>query len=130
MKIVYSDPKSGRSTQIEVAEEKAIMLSNFKIGDTFDGSLLDMNGYKFKITGGSDTSGFPMNKGIQGSGKIRTLEYVSGSGRNKGEYRRTTSRGNTIVTGMAQVNMVIVEYGEKPVDELFPKKAEANESKQ
>ncbi|MEM0149612.1 MAG: S6e family ribosomal protein, partial [Candidatus Micrarchaeaceae archaeon] len=121
MKIVYSDPKTGKSAQIDLPEEKAAILSNFKIGDTFDGALIDLNGYKFKITGGSDTSGFPMNKGIQGSGKSHAMKLVAESGKHKGEHRRMTSRGNTIISDTAQVNMVIIEYGEKPVEELFPK---------
>jgi hypothetical protein len=33
-----------------------------------------------------------------------------------------SARGNTVTAGIAQLNLVITEYGEKPVDELFPKK--------
>ncbi|MGC8652348.1 MAG: S6e family ribosomal protein [Candidatus Micrarchaeia archaeon] len=130
MKIVYSDPKSGRSAQIELAEDKAAMLYNFKIGDIFDGALIDLNGYKFRITGGSDASGFPMDNSVQGTGKVKVLKQMSSSGRHKGEYKRTTSRGNTVTAGIAQVNMIITEYGEKPLDELFPKGSEAQPAKQ
>jgi len=122
MKIVYSDTKTGRSAQMELPEEKAALFSNMKIGDTFDGALIDLSGYKFKITGGSDSSGFPMNKGIQGSGKVSIMKLVASGGKHKGEHKRMTSRSNTIITGIAQINMVITEYGDKPIDELFPKK--------
>ncbi len=61
-------------------------------------------------------------KGIQGTGKVKSLKLVSVRGRHSGEHRRSTVRGNTIAPGIAQINMAIVEYGEKPLEELFPKK--------
>ncbi len=129
MKIVYSDPKTGKSAQMELPEEKASLFFNFKIGDTFDGALIDLNGYKFKITGGSDSSGFPLAKSVHGTGKVRALKKISSSGRRRGEYKRMTIRGNTIGPDTVQVNMSIIEYGEKPLDALFPKK-EVKDSKQ
>ncbi|MGC8496052.1 MAG: S6e family ribosomal protein [Candidatus Micrarchaeia archaeon] len=122
MKIVYSDPKSGKSAQMELPDDKAAVLMNYKVGDAIEGSLIGLNGYKFKISGGSDTSGFPMEKSIQGTGKVKVLKQVSKSGKRKGEYKRMSARGNTVTIGIAQLNLVITEYGEKPVDELFPKK--------
>lgn len=101
-----------------------------KIGDIVDGSLFGLTGYKLKITGGSDSSGFPMDRSIQGTLKTRAYVKAGESGKRKGLYERRTVRGNTIAPGMAQVNAVIVEQGEKPIDELFPKAEKKEEKKE
>jgi small subunit ribosomal protein S6e len=85
VKIVYSDPKSGKSAQMELSDDRAAILINYKIGDTIDGNLIGLSGYKFRISVGSDTSGFPMEKSIQGTGKVKVLRQISKSGKKKGE---------------------------------------------
>ncbi len=123
MKLVYSDPKTGRTANVEVDANKAAMLIGMKVGDMLDGAILDMSGYKLKITGGSDKSGFPLIPSITGSIKTRMFALKSESGRNKGQYERTTVRGNTVSADTAQVNTVIVEYGSRSIDEILPPKA-------
>lgn len=122
MKIVYSDPKTGRSAQQDLTVESAAMFLNRKIGETIDGGAIGLAGYKLKITGGSDSSGFPLQKSIEGPRKTTMFSTVSTVGSSRGMQRRKTVRGNTISNDTMQLNLVIVEYGEKPVDEIFPKK--------
>ncbi|MGD0729583.1 MAG: S6e family ribosomal protein [Candidatus Micrarchaeaceae archaeon] len=123
MKIVYSDKKTGRSAQMQLDNEKAGFLMNHRINETIDGSALGLSGYKLKITGGSDKSGFAMDRSISGSIKTKALRLVAKSGQKKGQYKRSTVRGSMISNDTEQVNMVIVEYGDKPVTELFPETA-------
>ena len=122
MKLVYSDPKSGRTAQMELKPESAAPLLNRKIGEVFDASVVGLTGYKLKITGGSDRSGFPMQPSIEGTAKVRVLGVISDSGRDRGQKKRQTKRGNMITADTEQINTMIVEQGEKPLDELFPKK--------
>ena len=129
MKVVFSDTKTGRSAQLQLEEDKAGTLMNMKMHDVVDGSILGLSGYKLKITGGSDKSGFPMDGSISGPLKTKVLKRVSMSGRDKGMYRRSTVCGNTISANTELVNMVITEYGDKPTSELFPDKEKKEEQK-
>jgi len=120
-KVVVSDPKSGKAFQVEITGEKARAFIGKKIGDIVDGSAVDMPGYKLKITGGTDKDGFPMRPDIHGPVRKRVL-LSSGPGfkpRRKGERRRKTVRGNTISEDIVQINTVVVEYGEKPFEEIY-----------
>lgn len=130
MKIVFSDPKLGRSAQMEVALDKATPLLNKKIGETVDGSFLGLTGYKFRITGGSDKSGFPMDRSMEGTAKAKVLRRISMSGRGKGQYKRQSRRGNVIAPDTEQVNLAVTEYGEKSPQELFPVKEKAKKEAQ
>jgi small subunit ribosomal protein S6e len=123
MKIVYSDPKTGRSAQAEVSADKAVMLINLRIGEQIDGAVIGLPGYKLKITGGSDKSGFPMNKSVEGTRKASVFSAISMTGRSRGQQKRKSARGNTTSTDIEQINTVIVEYGEKPISEVLPEKA-------
>ncbi|MCW6159590.1 MAG: hypothetical protein LVQ95_00670 [Candidatus Micrarchaeales archaeon] len=128
MKIVFSDPKLGRTAQMELAVDKATPLLNRKIGEMVDGSFMGLTGYKFKITGGSDKSGFPMDRSVEGTAKVKAMRMISKSGRQKGQYRRQSMRGNVVSADTEQVNMMVLEYGEKSPEELFPKKEKAKEA--
>lgn len=130
MKIVYSDQKTGKSAQMQLDNERSALLMNHKINDVIEGGLIGLEGYKLKITGGSDKSGFPMNKSITGPIKTKVLRMVARSGSNKGQYKRSTVRGNTITNDTELVNMMIVEYGSRPVAELFPENPEKKKAKE
>lgn len=99
-----------KAWQIAITSPQADQLIGLKIGDTFDGGLVGLPGYKLKIRGGSDSSGFPMLPSIPGPVKKRVL--LSGPPgfhpREKGERRRKTVRGNTITHDIVQINTVIV----------------------
>ncbi len=124
MKIVVSDPKSGRSKGMEVAADAAATLVGRHIGESIEGSAFGLGGYKLKVTGGSDSSGFPLNRSIQGTGKVKIMRLLADSGKSKGQYRRESVRGGIISQDTAQVNLSILEYGEKPIGEIMPAKEE------
>jgi small subunit ribosomal protein S6e len=94
-----------------------------KIGESLEGSAFGLSGYKLKISGGSDSSGFPLDRSIQGTGKVKIMKLVGALRKEKGQYRRESVRGGIIAQDTAQVNMSILEYGEKPIDEIMPPKA-------
>jgi len=123
MKLVIS-VKSGQTFQTDLSEDKAALLFGKKISDIIEGDLLNLPGYKLRITGGSDDSGFPMRPEIEGNGKFKLL-LSKGPGykiKRKGERKRKTIRGNTIDQTIVQVNTKVIEEGPTPLSELLPKK--------
>ncbi|MBU5689324.1 MAG: 30S ribosomal protein S6e [Candidatus Aenigmarchaeota archaeon] len=122
-KFVISDPKTKKSYQLTVSQDKAYILIGKKIGDKFDGSILGLTGYELEIRGGTDKDGFPMLPSIQGP--VRKKIILSGrpgfKPRLKGQRKRKTVRGNTISADIAQINTKIVKYGSKPLEEIFKK---------
>ncbi len=114
-------PGSGLSKLIEIDEKKFRPFEGKKIGDIVKGGLIGFANYEFKITGGSDSSGFPMRKDVHGPVKKRILVSKRGIGykpRRKGEKRRKTVRGNEITFNMTLINLKVIKYGES---ELFKK---------
>lgn len=110
----------GLSKQIEI-DEKKFHFDGMKIGDIIKGGLIGFPNYEFQITGGSDSSGFPMRKDVHGPVKKRILVSKRGIGYKpvrKGEKKKRTIRGNEITYNMTLINMKIVKYGEA---ELFKK---------
>ncbi len=115
---------------MDLDAEKAAYLYSKKIGDEIDGTILGLTGYKLKITGGSDSSGFALEPSIGGQLKIRVMRQRSKKN-SKRLSRRITVRGNVISNDTNQVSAAIVEYGSKPLSELFVEKpkAEAEDKK-
>ena len=114
--------EKGLSKLIEI-DEKKFRFDGMKIGETIKGGLIGFPNYEFKITGGSDASGFPMRKDVHGPVKKRILVSKKGIGykpKRKGEKKRRTVRGNEITFDMTLINLKVLKYGET---ELF-KKAE------
>jgi len=124
MKLVISEAKTGKSYQVEISEDKQAFVVGKKMGEKLDGSHFNANGYEFEITGGSDSSGFPMRKDIYGARKTRA--YLSGGigfkPKRDGERRKKMVRGNEVSSDMSQVNVKVIVNGEKPLGELFGKK--------
>jgi small subunit ribosomal protein S6e len=120
-KVVVSDPKTGKAYAIVLSEADSNKLVGRRIGEIIDGSLVGLPGYKLKITGGTDFAGFPMHPAVHGMGRFRVLlsKPPGFHPRRKGERRRKTVHGNVISPDIVQVNTVIVEYGEKPIEELL-----------
>ena len=126
MKVVISDPKTGKSFQKEISKEEEEKLYGKKIGENINGEIFGLKGYELQIMGGSDKSGFPMRKDVLGSKRIKVL-LSSPPGfrpKKKGERRRKGVRGNTISSEIAQVNMKVVKEGEKKLEEIFGKRGE------
>jgi small subunit ribosomal protein S6e len=123
-KIVVSDPKSKRAGQFDVDQSKASALIGKRIGDEFDGGIAGFNGYTLRITGGTDKDGFAMHAGMRGAGRRQALLigkpcFYPGI---KGQRKRKTVCGSTISDSIVQINARIEKYGEKPFEELAPKK--------
>lgn len=132
-KLVISDPKSGKSKQIQLSEENSKNLLGKKIKNTIKGESIDMPGYEFVITGGSDVAGFPMRNDINGTNRIKILSGKSvgiKKLRNKNDRIRKTVAGNTIYTKTAQINLKITKMGTKSLfeEEKAEEKTENSEN--
>lgn len=139
-KLVIGDPKSKKTYQKVISGDDASKFQGKKIGETFRGELVELKGYEFEITGGSDLSGFPMRKGIhsQARAKILTSPGVGWSGvkknkkkirlRHKGLRRKKTVRGEIVSEDIAQLNCKVVKAGEVALTEVFKKPEEKKEA--
>ncbi len=110
--------KDGEIYQTEAEPEGFV---GKKIGEIFEGDVISLEGYELEITGGSDKSGFPMRKSIEGSERKRVL-IGEGSGirpEERGVRKRKSVRGNTVSTDIQQLNVRVVEEGSKSVEELL-----------
>lgn len=116
LKINIAD-KSGKTVKKELKEEQASLLYGKKIGDKFHGEIIDMPGYEFEITGGSDYCGFPMRKDVQGILRkaILTTTGIGNRYKRKGMRLRRTVAGNTIYNKTSQVNVKVIKYGSEPL---------------
>lgn len=119
-KVVVSDPKTRKGYQKEV-EEAGSGLVGKKIGEKVSGDFLGLSGYELEITGGSDKQGFPMRMDVDGIGRKRAL-LSGGVGfhpKIKGQRKRRSVRGNTISAQISQINVKVVKYGPKKIEELL-----------
>ncbi|MEM4268279.1 MAG: 30S ribosomal protein S6e [Candidatus Woesearchaeota archaeon] len=129
-KIVIGDPKQGKSLQKVVKDDSAKPFIGLKIGDKVRGELIDLSGYEFEITGGSDNCGFPMRKDVQGSER-KKIVAVKGVGFKKlgsGIRQRKTVCGNTIHAKTAQINLKVIKDGAVPL--VFPEKEKKDGKKE
>jgi len=116
-KLVIGDPKTKKSYQREVVEPNSKKLNGLKVGEIFKGELIDLPGYEFQITGGSDNCGFPMRKDVTGPVR-RRITAVKGVGIKrpvKGMKQKKTVFGNTISDAIAQINVKVVKEGKEPL---------------
>ncbi|MFZ2497446.1 MAG: 30S ribosomal protein S6e [Methanosarcina sp.] len=120
-KVVVSDPKEGRAYQLDIKDAEANALIGKSIGNVVDGSIFGLTGYKVKITGGCDGSGFVMKPDLPGPRRQRILLAV-GVGyvpKLPGQRRRKMMRGKEIAHDIVQINAKIVEYGSKSIKSLL-----------
>ncbi|HUB92606.1 MAG TPA: 30S ribosomal protein S6e [Candidatus Saccharimonadales bacterium] len=124
MKIVFSDRKTGKTGQLDIAKDSESAFVGKKIGEVVEGTAAGLPGYKLKVTGLSDTTGSPSRREIEGTRKARPLlsHGIGMKVRTKGFRARRLVRGNTISTETAQINTVIEEYGAMAAEELFKPK--------
>lgn len=133
--------ESGLTWKIEV---DGTALHGKKIGDTIDGKLVspELEGYELQITGGTDSSGFPMHPSSDGVGLRRVLLYKGWGFKTKpigdkkkrrdvkkGMRMRKTVRANTIDENIAQLNTIVVKKGKKTLAEIFPDQNKKEEPK-
>ncbi len=122
-KIVVSDPKSGRAYNVDASGGAAGAIVGKRIGDEIDAGTLGLAGYRILITGASDRTGISAKKGLPGAGRKKLL-IAGGIGFHPsmdGERRRKTLRSSEITQDFVQINAQVTAYGEKTLDELFPK---------
>jgi small subunit ribosomal protein S6e len=123
IRLVISEPKSGKTLQKEIADDMCEVLYGKKIGEKIDGDMIGLSGYEFEIRGGSDFCGFPMRKDVDGTLRKKILA-VSGVGIKKkdpGIRTRKTVAGNTVYDKTAQINVKVLKIGS---DDFFAEKAE------
>ena len=116
-KVIISKPQDGTCKVVELEESRAAPLIGRRIGDTIDGTVVDMPAYKLQIRGGSDSDGIPMRPNVHGGGR-RKIILSGGVGfapKNKGERRRKTVRGDIITEEITQINIKIVEEPKKTI---------------
>ncbi len=119
--INLADGKQSYKKEID-EDSMTRQLIGMSVGDELDGSTIGFDGYKFKITGGSDHAGFPMAPGIEGAMPKRILIGHRGVGyrpKRKGRRRRKRVRGSLISEDNYQINLKIVERGSNPIEELL-----------
>lgn len=143
-KLVIGDTKSGKCYQKEVKDDAAGKFLGLKIGDKLAGELIDLPGYEFEVTGGSDYCGFPMRFDVVGSTR-KQIFTVKGVGiKNKkhrpnpkkkgwrtmeGMRRKKTVAGNTIFEKTAQINLKVLKHGKDPLETKPEAPAEASAEK-
>ena len=120
-KCVVSDPKDGKSYQVEVKGHHANALVGKKIGDEVDGLFVRLPGYKVKITGGADKEGFPMRGDLPGIARRKVLvaEGFAYHPDRAGKRRRKSMRGNTVTLDIIQVNLAVTKHGAKPIPDML-----------
>ncbi len=119
---------AGKSYQAEKDQKDCPVLEK-KIGDTFPGNFLGLDGYDLQITGGSDREGFPMRNDIEGIGRknIIVTKGIGFKAKQSGLRKRKQIRGNTISLNISQINCKVVKQGDKPIEEVLGKKEEAKQ---
>ena len=121
-KLNIADPKTSKCIQRTLTDPKSAVLIGMNIGDPVKGDDIDLAGYEFVITGGSDFCGFPMKKGINAPRKRILVQKGTGfRGGRKGMKKRKTVCGETINEKITQVNLKITKQGK---EKLFEAKAE------
>ena len=124
-KVIVSDPQAGTSKVVEIEEARAAPFIGRRLGETIDGSAVDLPAHTVQILGGSDKDGVPMLGNVHG-GVRRRVVLSSGTGfaaKKKGERKRKTVRGNIITDEIVQINMKIVERPAKPAESKFEQTA-------
>ena len=118
-KVIVSDPETGTSKVVELEEARATPLVGRRIGETLEGSIVDLPSHRIKIVGGSDKDGVPMRPSVHG-GVRRNIVISGGVGfkpKKSGQRRRKAVRGNVITDEIVQINAKIVEKPKKAKDE-------------
>jgi len=117
-KVIVSDPEAGTSKVVELDETRASPFIGRRLGETLDGSAVDLPAHTVQILGGSDKDGVPMIGNVHGGVRRRVVlsNGVGFSSKKHGERRRKTVRGNIITDEIVQINMKIVERPARPAE--------------
>ncbi len=114
VKVVFNDVKTGKSYQKAYTDASFL---NMKIGDKVAGAQLDLPGYEFILTGGSDSAGFPMRFDVISVGRKRVLlakgPGLKTIGTPRGFRKKKSVAPNNVNAQTAQVNLKVTTYGPK-----------------
>jgi small subunit ribosomal protein S6e len=129
--LIVSDPSTGKSQKFEVEDARMKPVYGKKIGETVEGNFAGLQGFKLKITGGTDKDGVPMRPDVHGAAKNKIV-LSGGVGFHPptdGARKRKVVRGNTVSNETKFLNLAVVEApkGAKPIEN--PPKAEKAEEK-
>jgi len=139
MHVIINDPQTGKSYKIELSEEQKQYLLGKKVGEKIDGSVFGLEGYVLEIRGGSNNAGFPMVPYVEGATLKKVLLKAGSVGFRKKRRRkkvkghrkrgvkwnhkalrlRKTVRGNMIAEDITSVNLKVVKYGVKKIEEVL-----------
>ena len=110
-KVIVSDPETGTSKVVELDETRAGPFIGRRLGETLDGSAVDLPAHTVQILGGSDKDGVPMIGNVHGGVRRRVVlsAGVGFAAKKHGERRRKTVRGNIITDEIVQINMKITQ---------------------
>ena len=111
--------KGGKTIQKVVKGDDTKRLLGLKIGDSFKGESINLAGYEFSITGGSDIAGFPMRKDVHGTGRKKIWATKSVGVREayaKGMRIRKNVAGNTVSATTAQINVKVLKEGKATLE--------------
>ena len=129
-KVNIGDKKTKKTYNKTLSEDQLNQLVGKKIGDTVKGDILELTGYEFEIVGGTDSTGIPMRKDVQGKTRKRIL-ITGGVGMRKGDRKGMRKRklvaGNTIHEDIAQINLKVTKQGKDPIE---PPQEESSEQKE
>ncbi len=116
-KVNIGEPKTAKTHKKEISGDEADVFLSKKIGDKIDGGKVGFPGYEFEITGGSDSSGFPMRKDVT-VGVRKKILIANGVGTNhkrKGMRIRKTVASNIVHAKTAQINLKVLKAGKEPL---------------
>jgi small subunit ribosomal protein S6e len=139
-----TDPAGGgKSYSLKISGNNHAQLLGKKIGDTVDGIFVGegeqtLSGYKLQITGGSDKTGTPLRRDLEGGSrqavlvtrsvgfKGHSLVFKNKGGENKrfrykpaGLRKRRNFRGNTVNQDTRQINLKVIESGNKSLADIL-----------
>ena len=139
-----TDPKNGgKSYSLKVTGSNHAQFLGKKIGDEVDGLFVGegdqtLSGYKLVITGGSDKTGTPMRRDLEGGTRQSILVTQStgfkgevviskkkGAVKKRFRYKpdglrkRRTFRGNTVTQDTRQINLKVVQAGKKSLEMIL-----------
>lgn len=129
--------KEGKTYKLEVDSEELMEKS---LGDNVSGKDIypELEGYEFKITGTSDSSGFSSREDVEGIGLKKVLltygKCMHKRSKREGKKKRSnptpgglklrkTVRGKVISPAIVQVNLKVIKEGSKKLKDIFPETA-------
>lgn len=119
--VAVSDPETGLTHQVDVADQDANRFIGREIGEEVEGSAVGLDGYTLEITGGSDDAGRPMREDVKGA-SLKAVLLTGGTGfkpEKDGERKRVTVRGREVSDSTRQINAKISEQGDGEVADLL-----------